>query len=143
MRIIVDADACPVKNIIETEAKKRDISVIMICNINHDIFSTYSEIIRVDSSFQAADIAIINKTLSNDIVVTQDYGLASLVLEKGARAISPYGKVYTLDNIDNLLMQRHINLRAREAGMRTFKQKKRNNKDDEKFRFNFIKLLDG
>lgn len=142
MRIIVDADACPVKNIIEAEAKKRNLPVIMVSNFNHNIASDYAEVIWVDDTAEAADLAIINMLKSDDIVVTQDYGLASLVLGKRAQAINPLGRVYTLENIDTLLMQRHINSKARKAGLKISNPKKRNTLDDEKFRVNFIKLID-
>lgn len=141
MRIIVDADACPVKDIIEEVAKSYNLPVVMISNINHNITSTYSEIIVVDGNSQAADFAIVNKTTTNDIVVTQDYGLASMVLGKNAQAISPHGRVYSLNNIDTLLMQRHINFKARKAGLKIPHAKKRNNLDDDKFRTNLIKLI--
>lgn len=142
MRIIVDADACPVKNIIDIEAKKRNIPVIMVSNINHNITSDYAEVIWVDDTAEAADFAIINMLQPEDLVVTQDYGLASLVLGKKAQAISPLGMVYDLNNIDSLLMQRHINAKARKAGIKTSNPKKRKGIDDEKFKNNFNKLID-
>lgn len=142
MRIIVDADACPVKNIIDIEAKKRNIPVIMVSNINHNITSEYAEVIWVDDTAEAADFAIINMLQPEDLVVTQDYGLASLVLGKKAQAISPLGMVYDLNNIDSLLMQRHINAKARKAGIKTSNPKKRKGIDDEKFKNNFNKLID-
>ncbi|NLJ72083.1 MAG: YaiI/YqxD family protein [Syntrophomonadaceae bacterium] len=142
MRIIVDADACPVKNIIDIEAKKRNIPVIMVSNINHNITSDYAEVIWVDETAEAADFAIINMLQPEDLVVTQDYGLASLVLGKKAQAISPLGMVYDLNNIDSLLMQRHINAKARKAGIKTSNPKKRKGIDDEKFKNNFNKLID-
>ncbi len=141
MRIIVDADACPVKDIIEEVAISYQIPVIMISNLNHKISSSYAEVVVVDGNAQAADLAIVNKTIANDIVVTQDYGLAAMVLGKNAKAISPHGKVYSLDNIDTLLMQRHINFKARQAGLKTPHTKKRHKTDDEKFKDTLIKLI--
>ncbi|HZK43553.1 MAG TPA: YaiI/YqxD family protein [Syntrophomonadaceae bacterium] len=142
MRIIVDADACPVKDIIEQVAKSNQIPVIMISNINHIISSTYSEVVIVDDNPEAADYAIVNRTSANDIVITQDYGLASMVLGKNAKAINPNGKIYTLDNIDTLLMQRHINFKARSAGLKVAHSKKRKKSDDKRFKNNLEKLID-
>lgn len=142
MRIIVDADSCPVKEIIEEVAQDYMLPVVMISNINHNITSTYSEVIVVDGNSQAADLAIVNMTAHDDIVVTQDYGLASMVLGKKAKAISPHGRVYSLNNIDTLLMQRHINQKARKAGHKIPHTKKRNNLDNNKFRTNLIKLIE-
>ena len=141
MRIIVDADACPVKNIIEEVASSKQIPVIMVSNLNHNITSSYSEVIVVDGTSQAADIAIVNMANTGDIVVTQDYGLASMILGKEGKAINPNGKVYSLDNIDTLLMQRYVNFKAREARQKISRPKKRNKGDNEKFKNNFIKLI--
>lgn len=141
MRILVDADACPVKDIIEEVAKNYEMEVIMICNPNHVLQSSYSEIVVVDGNSQAADIAIINRTTKGDLVITQDYGLASLVLAKHALAIHPSGKVYDPENIEGLLMQRFVNQKARQAGLRTVNPKKRKASDNENFRFHFVRIL--
>src|SRR5690606_68693 len=106
------------------------------------ITSTYSQVIVVDGNSQAADLAIANMAVVKDIVVTQDYGLASMVLGKKANAISPGGTIYSLDNIDTLLMQRHINFKARQAGVKIPNTKKRTKLDDNKFRNNLIKLIE-
>ncbi|PKM76480.1 MAG: YaiI/YqxD family protein [Firmicutes bacterium HGW-Firmicutes-15] len=118
MKILVDADACPVKDIIEKVAKKYRLELVLVSNINHLIESAYGEVVVVDGASQAADMAIINRTLTGDIVITQDYGLASIALAKGGLALHPLGKQYTEDNIDGLLMQRYINNKVRKAGGR-------------------------
>lgn len=141
MKILVDADACPVKKIIEKIAKKYKLQVIMVSNSSHIINSDYSKHIVVDRNSQAADIAIVNNTLAGDIVITQDYGLASMVLGRGAKAIHPDGKVYTDDNIDTLLMQRYLNAKARQAKIRITNPKKRSDKDNERFTKNFDRLI--
>ncbi|MDD2585513.1 MAG: YaiI/YqxD family protein [Syntrophomonadaceae bacterium] len=142
MKILVDADACPVKNIIETTAQQYKLEVIMICCVNSPVTSQYAQVIIVDGFSQAADIAIVNKTEKGDIVVTHDYGVAAMVLEKGAMAINPSGKEYTDNNIEELLMQRFINFKARQSGMRTTRFKKRNREDDEHFKKTFVNLIE-
>lgn len=67
MKILVDADACPVKKIIEEVAGKHNIKVILVSNFSHAINSKYSEIIIIDKAPQAADIAITNRTSVGDI----------------------------------------------------------------------------
>lgn len=141
MKIIVDADACPVKEIIEKIAEQYNIGLILVSNPNHRLTSDWGEIITVDSASQSADIAIANLAGAGDIIVTQDYGLASMVLAKKAAAISPGGNVYTIDNIDSLLMQRFINYRARLAGKRIKGPRKRSPADDQKFQRTLISLL--
>lgn len=141
MKIIVDADACPVKEIIEHIADQYCIKLILVSNPHHIITSNWGEIITVDPASQSADIAIANLAKENDIVVTQDYGLASMVLGKKALAISPGGRVYTIDNIDSLLMQRYLHSKARKAREKIKGPKKRNMEDDIRFKTNFSSLI--
>lgn len=142
MRILVDADACPVKDIIEKLARKHGLPVLMISNVNHLIKSDYSQVIVVDGAAEAADIAIVNLSQPGDIIVTQDYGLASMLLAKRARVIHPLGKIYNDENIDGLLMQRFIGQKARKAGLRTTGPKKRNPLDDKLFEVNLDKMIE-
>jgi uncharacterized protein len=95
LKIIIDADACPVKDIAEEIAREYLIELILVANINHQIRSDYGQVIIVDGADQSADITIINLSKPGDIVITQDYGLASLALAKGSYAIDPLGRKYT------------------------------------------------
>lgn len=140
MKILVDADACPVKNIIEKVAKECKIEVIMLIDTSHILYSDYSKIITVSQGRDAVDIELINQTSSGDIVVSGDYGVATMVLGKRAYAINQSGKVYTDDNIDLLMFERHISKKQRSAGIRTNKIKKRTKLDDERFEESFRKL---
>lgn len=142
MKILVDADACPVKDIIERAAKKYDLELIFISNVNHLIESALGEVVIVDGCSQAADMAIINRTKPGDIVITQDYGLASIALAKGGLALHPLGKQYTEKNIDGLLMQRFINNKVRKAGGRVHGPAKRNATDDNVFEANLLAIID-
>lgn len=141
MKIIVDADACPVKRIIEDLASSQGIELIMVSNYHHIISSDYARLIVVDAASQSADLTIANLAHQDDIVVTQDYGLASMVLAKKASAIHPSGKIYTLGNIDGLLMQRYVNQKARQARKRIANPKKRQPEDDQNFQCNLQKLI--
>jgi hypothetical protein len=134
MKILVDADACPVKDIVEEIAKEYNLELILVSNINHLIESTYGKVVVVDGASQAADMAIINLTRAGDIVITQDYGLASIALAKGGLALHPLGKQFTEDNIDGLLMQRFINNKVRKAGGRIHGPHKRNAADNSLFK---------
>lgn len=142
MKILVDADACPVKDIIEKVAKEYQLELILVSNINHLIESAYGEVMVVDGLSQAADMAIINRTLTGDIVITQDYGLASIALAKGGLALHPLGKQFTEDNIDGLLMQRYINNKVRKAGGRIHGPKKRNAEDNSLFEERLTAIID-
>ncbi|WMJ79592.1 YaiI/YqxD family protein [Clostridium sp. MB40-C1] len=141
MRIIVDADSCPGREYIEKAAKEYNIEVNMYCDINHIIESDYSSVKIVDSGFQSVDMYIVNESAKGDIVVTQDYGVAAMVLGKKAYAISPKGYIYSDDNIDKLLFERHISSKVRRSGGKTNNPKKRTSEDDERLYKNLVKLI--
>ncbi|MHC1720543.1 MAG: YaiI/YqxD family protein [Clostridiaceae bacterium] len=142
MRILVDADACPGREIIEHAAKLHNLPVIMYCDINHVLRSSYSEIKYMDSGFQSVDIAIANDAQPGDIVVTQDYGVAAMVLGKKAYAINPRGYVYDGHNIERLLFERHIAGKVRRGGGRTENHKKRNVMDDVRLKMNLLETIE-
>ena len=142
MKIIVDADACPVKEIVIAVAKEHQLEVLMVCSLAHNIEEqTGVRVIQVDQEPQAADIAIFNQTQQSDIVVTQDYGLAAIALGKGASAISPRGNIYTDERMDGMLTRRHIEQKYRRAGGRTKGPKPHSEKDDVRFETNLKHLI--
>jgi len=146
VRILVDADACPVKNIIEKVAGEYKLPVAMYIDSSHILTSDYSEIITVGQGKDAVDLALINNCGSGDIVVTQDYGVASLALGKKARAIGNSGMIYDTDNIDKLMFERFLKQKVRRAGKKGGKMnnpKKRTAEDDERFERNFRRLCEG
>ena len=113
--ILVDADACPVVRQAEQIAARRGLPVILLCDEHHQIQSDYARVCHVSSGADAVDIALMNLCRRGDIVVTQDYGVAAMALGKGAYAIHHTGKRYTDDNIDIMLMERHLAKKARRA----------------------------
>ena len=141
MRILVDADACPVKNIIIEVAKEYNIEVNMYFDTSHEYCDNYSNVFIVDKSKDSVDIAILNNMLKNDIIVTGDYGLASLILSKGGYVINSNGLIYSSNNIDKLLFERFLGLKNRRANIKTKNMKKRNKKYDITFKNNLIKLI--
>jgi len=141
MKILVDADACPVKTIIVKTAIEFKISVLMFVDTSHILSDSYAEIITVDKARDSVDISLINRTLKGDIVVTQDYGVAAMALGKGAHALNQNGLIYSKDNIDRLLFERHISQKQRRAGKKTSSTKKRSGENDEQFEKVFRILL--
>ena len=141
MRIIIDGDACPSIPIIEYIAKENNIEVIIFCDINHYIYSDYSTVKVVDSGFQSVDMYVVNTVSNGDIVVTQDYGVAAMCLPKQASVINPKGYIYTNDNIDRLLEERHIAQKIRRGGGRTTNPKKRTKEDEERLIRNLKYLI--
>lgn len=143
MQIYVDADACPVVGIVEKTARKYQIPVTFLCDTNHVLTSGYSEVVVVGAGADAVDYKLISLCCKGDIVVTQDYGVAAMALGKGAYAIHQSGKWYTDENIDQMLMERHLNKKARRASHKNHLKgpKKRTEEDDERFAQSFEQLI--
>ncbi len=142
-RVLVDADACPVIQIVERVTKAYGVPVTLLCDTNHVLVSDYSEVKVIGAGADAVDFALINLCRRGDVVVTQDYGVAALALGKGAYAIHQSGGLYTQDNIDQMLMERHL---ARKARMGKGKHhlkgpKKRTKEEDEAFEAAFRNLM--
>jgi uncharacterized protein YaiI (UPF0178 family) len=133
MKIIVDADAAPkmVLEICRRAAADFKIALWTVANFNHNIVSDNHVV--VGNSSQEADLRVMNMTAAGDVVVTQDYGLAAMVLGKGAAALSPHGKVYREETINFMLEERDMKARFRRGGGRTRGPRKRTPEDDERF----------
>lgn len=141
MKILLDADASPVLNIIEELAEEYNLKLLIVKNYNHNILSDYGEVITVDNIKEAADFYIVNHTDEGDIVITQDYGLAAMVIGKNAYVVNQYGFIIDNNNIDTLLSQRHINKELRTKHNVYTKFKKRKTTDDSKFEDSLIYLI--
>lgn len=143
MQIFVDADACPVVAIVEKVAKVHAVPVTLLCDTNHVLSSGYSKVIVVGAGADAVDYKLISICRRGDIVVSQDYGVAAMALGKGAYAIHQSGKWYTDENIDRMLMERHLNKKARRGSSKNHIKgpRKRTNEDDERFTKSFEKLV--
>lgn len=145
MRIIIDADACPVTSIAIEIAKKKGIPVTCICDTSHILDSSYAEIRIVDKGKDFADLAVVNLCSQGDIVITQDYGVASMALAKMAKCINQNGLYFTESNIDSLMEIRHIAAMERKKCSKNHLKgpKKRTAEDNEKFILAFTRLIDG
>ena len=144
IRILIDADACPVYRIAERVAKERQIPVILFSDTNHIFTSDYSEVRIIGAGADTVDFALINVCRDEDIIVTQDYGVAAMALGKGAHPIHQSGKWYTNENIDRMLMERHLAKKARMGkGKHHLKGPgKRTAEDDEVFTSSLMRLIE-
>lgn len=133
MKIIVDADATPSLKEIINIAKKHNVECHLFCDYNHNLNNLDAEIHYISEGFQSVDIAISNFISLEDILITQDYGLACIALSKNAKAVNPNGNIYTNNNIDNLLEQRYLNILNRKKNIHTKNIKKRTKEINEKF----------
>jgi uncharacterized protein YaiI (UPF0178 family) len=141
-KVLVDADGCPVIDLTIEIAKDYNLHVILICDTSHRIEREGAVTVLVDKGNDAVDFVLVNRVEKGDIVVTQDYGLAAMVLATKGYAINQNGLVYTMDNIDRLLHIRHISKKARRSGNRVKGPKKRSIEDDYKFAHSFTRLCE-
>lgn len=136
MKIYVDADACPVKSMIISIATEMDVQVMLIQSYAHYSHAEQPagvETIYVDTEAEAADYKIMALATKDDVIVTQDYGLAALGLGKGCVVLHHNGFAYTNQNIDRLLQTRHASAMARKAGQKTRGPKAYTAEDEKKF----------
>lgn len=143
MKIFVDADACPVVRIVEKLAKKYEIPCTLLCDTNHVLSSDYSEVVIVGAGTDAVDFKLISLLSRGDICVSQDYGVAAMALGKGCNVIHQSGKWYTNENIDQMLMERHLAKKARSATKKHHLKgpAKRTPEDDLRFEESFEKMI--
>lgn len=143
-RIIIDGDACPVTEDIIQLAEGTGISILIIRSVNHFSLREYPDYVStiyVDHGTDSADFRIVKLANDSDLVVTQDYGLASLVLNKVKHVIHHKGYAYTKNNIEELLAQRHISAQMRRQGAKTKGPKKLTQKDHAQFISFLTKLI--
>ncbi|MGR6896855.1 YaiI/YqxD family protein [Rummeliibacillus sp. BSL5] len=145
-KICIDADGCPVVPESIQVAKELELEVIVFCDTAHLIQIDGVQTVIVSKGADAVDFALVNQIQKGDITITQDYGLAAMVLAKGGYAINQNGLQYTSENIDQLLYARHFNQKVRQAGGRAKGPKKRtkemNGRFIEKFRSLCLSILE-
>jgi hypothetical protein len=140
MRILVDADSNPVKDQIIRVAKQYLIEVIMFFDSAHEYKNDYCTTYIIPKGKDTVDFFLLDKIKPNDIVVTGDYGLASLALTRKAFVISPNGMVYNNDSILELLNMRSAHQKIRKH-TRIKGPKKRTSQDDQSFSLNLEKTI--
>ena len=131
--ILVDADGCPVVDETIVLAKRYGLEVTLITDTAHVMNRDGATTITVEKGSDSADFRLVNLVRKGDIIITQDYGLAAMVLSKGGHILNQNGSRYTNENIDGLLMSRHIGKKIRRAGGRTKGPSKRTKEQDERF----------
>lgn len=123
-------------------AKNYELDITVVKNYAHVITSDYASIVTVDISRDSADYYIVNHISSGDIVVTQDFGLAAMVLSRGGIPIDQNGNIITDKNIDGMLNSRHINQKLRRQNIYTSKFKKRKSESNSSFEIGLKKLIE-
>lgn len=142
MKVLIDGDGCPVVDIAVSLCKKTGTECIIFCDTSHFFDRDGARTVMVSKGNDTVDFALVNMVNIDDIVVTQDYGLAAMCIAKQARPVSQNGMVYSHENIDGLLMARHAAREVRMGGGRIKGQGKRTKDQDRNFEFSFINLLE-
>lgn len=143
MRVLVDADACPVSDIAVRLCRQYGVTCLLLCDTAHQIYRDGAQTLVLDKGADSVDLALVNRANAGDIVITQDYGLASMCLAKKARVLHQDGWAYTEDNIQALLFTRHETKKYRMAGGRTKGPSKRKPEQDKAFFCALQQMLQG
>ena len=143
MKVLIDADACPVTDLTISLCVKHNVPCYIVCDTAHEIRNPNAETIVVDKGADSTDFAVANRVNHGDIVITQDYGLASMCLAKGGIVLHQDGWPYNDDNIGALLLQRHENKKYRKSGGHLKGTRKRNRQQDIAFQLALQTLLQG
>ena len=133
MKLLIDADGCPVVDIALGLCRKHTLPCFLLCDTSHEFYLDGATTFIFDKGADSVDYALVNRVSPGDIVITQDYGLASMCLSRNARVLHQDGWEYTTDNIDALLMVRHDSRKFRASGGRTKGLKKRTSKQNDTF----------
>lgn len=143
MKILVDADACP-KSALQIclgLGRKYDTPVWTVASFEHVIESDHHVLVGNDP--QETDIKLANLTEAGDVIITQDWGLAAIVLGKEARCLTPVGREFCSERMDFLLDERAMKAKLRRGGGRTKGPKKRTAEDDRRFGMCLERILRG
>lgn len=130
MCILIDADGCPVVELTLQAAKQAGVPVVILCDTAHQIECEGAQTLVFDKGADSVDFALVNRVRPGDLVVTQDYGLASMCLARRARVLNQNGMEYTAQNIDALLLRRYENKKLLRAGKHPKGSAKRTKEQD-------------
>lgn len=141
MRLLIDADACPVVDLAIAACRERGVEVLLLCDTAHVMQKPYAEVLIFDKGADSVDFALVNRVQPGDLVLTQDYGLAAMCLGRRARVLNQNGMEYTNENVEALLLSRHENKKLLRAGRHPKAQPKRTKAQDEAFLVTLKRML--
>lgn len=142
MRVLIDGDGCPVVGIAAEVCGNMHVPCLLLCDTAHQMHRPDVQVFTFDKGADSVDYALANRVTPGDIVITQDYGVASMCLARGARVLHQDGWEYTQWNIDALLWERHEARKFRQGGGRTKGPSKRKPEQDSCFRRALSQLLE-
>lgn len=141
--VYVDADACPVKSEIVDLCEQYSIDMVFVASYAHHLsLQAPARIVTVDPDKEAVDLYLVNHAQKGDVCITQDHALASLLLAKEIKVISPRGKEYKEKQIDQLLDARFHSQKQRRMGNKTKGPKPFKQEDRQFFKSSLKKILE-
>lgn len=133
MKVLIDADACPVVDIAVRLCQEFHTECLLLCDTAHAMRREGAQTLVFDKGADSVDFALVNRVSPGDIVITQDYGLASMCLARNATVLHQDGWAYTANNIQALLFQRHESRKYRASGGRVKGPAKRKESQNQAF----------
>jgi uncharacterized protein YaiI (UPF0178 family) len=134
VKIYLDADGAPWRDLVIKRAKRHGVTVVVVADYSHVLsVGDGTEQVVVDDGRDAADYAIVNRVQEGDLIITDDVGLASLLLPKGTAVISPRGYEFTEGAIEGRLIRRWFHGKVRMAGGRIKGPPRLTQEDRDKF----------
>lgn len=154
--LFIDADACPVTCEAVDAARKAQVPCVIAGDSGHNLLKHvrksdpteptdgfWVRTLQVAQGKDSADFAITCELDEGDIVVTQDFGLASMALGRGAAAIGVRGQLYDQRTIDALMLVRHAEQVERRSKRRTKIQGDKHPAFSAEDRRRFVRNLEG
>lgn len=140
--LVIDADGCPVVKIAAKIASEFGVDCLVVSDSAHEFNIKGTRSVVVSQGADSADFYIVNNIKKNDIVITQDYGLAAMCLAKNVTVVNQNGQIYSDDNISGLLESRAIGKKIRRAGGRMKGPPKRTEEQNKKFELTLRRLFE-
>ena len=145
MKILIDADACPVviREILFKAAQRLGLEMLLIANQPIRVPPHLKQVssLQVEQGFDVADNEIVRRAEAGDLVITSDIPLAAEVLDKGAMALNFRGELYSTDTIKARLTMRDFMETMRSSGVHTGGQAAMSQADRREFASQLDRIL--
>ena len=133
MRLLIDGDACPDKQEIKELAIKYQIEMYVYIDYAHELEDDYYHVMTCEVGSDSVDMVIVHDAKKGDLVITQDYGLASYLLCKDVRVLHISGVELNNNNIDKFLFSRYVSGQIRRSHKHYKGPSKRTKEDQMRF----------
>ncbi len=133
VRILVDGDACPVKEQIAQLQQHYAFDWWIFLDVSHVLDMDHAHIVYCDKGKDSADLVLLREAKKGDLVITSDIGLAGLALSKKCDVLDFNGRIISEEAIEAMLLERSIYQKMRRQGKYGPRQKARSQKTNQQF----------